>query len=359
MAVNRGEFQRGAQPELERKLSSGKSSGANAGARASAGADPFLGHSAALTAFLSSLRRAASSEGTVLLTGESGTGKSRAAERLHAWSPRAAGPLVAVSLVATSSTLIEATLFGHERGAFTDAHKSRLGIFRRAHGGTVVLDDIEHLPPETQVKLLRVLQERVVDPLGAEGSVPVDVRVVATCGTPLERVVAAGRFREDLYYRLAVLPLEVPPLRLRLDDLQPLCVDLIASVAARVGVLARELAPGALERLRAHAWPGNVRELENALERVLVLGSAPESAGRAIEAEEFAFLAQGLAGAADELARTALSLGLTMNDVTRAMMERALREHRGNVSAAARSVGLTRRAFDYRTAHAGEEEAKA
>jgi DNA-binding NtrC family response regulator len=334
--------------ELERKLSRALSRGA----------DPFLGNSAALNAFLSSLRRAASSEGTVLLTGESGTGKSRAAERLHAWSPRAAGPLVAVSLVATSSTLIEATLFGHERGAFTDAHKSRQGIFRRASGGTVVLDDIEHLPLETQVKLLRVLQERVVDPLGAEASVPVDVRVVATSGTPLEQVVAAGRFREDLYYRLAVLPLEVPALRLRLEDLEPLCVELIASVAARVGVAARELAPGALECLRAHAWPGNVRELENALERVLVLGSEPELAGRAIEAAEFAFLAQGAAGAADDLARTALSLGLTVDDVTRAMMERALREHRGNVSAAARSVGLTRRAFDYRTAHAEEEGPK-
>jgi DNA-binding NtrC family response regulator len=221
-----------------------------------------------------------------------------------------------------------------------------------------VLDDIEHLPPETQVKLLRVLQERVVDPLGAEAAVPVDVRVVATCGTPLEKVVAAGRFREDLYYRLAVLPLEVPPLRLRLDDLEPLSAELIASVAARVGVAARALAPEALQRLHAHAWPGNVRELENALERVLVLGSEPETAGQAIAAEEFAFLAQGVAGAADDLARTALSLGLTVDDVTRAMMERALREHRGNVSAAARSVGLTRRAFDYRTSHAGEEETK-
>jgi len=309
-----------------------------------------------LAAFLASLRRAAQSESTVLLTGESGTGKSRAAERLHAWSPRSAGPLVAVSLVATSSTLIEATLFGHERGAFTDAHKSRLGIFRRASGGTVVLDDIEHLPLDTQVKLLRVLQERVVDPLGAEAAVPVDVRVIATCGTPLERVVTAGRFREDLYYRLAVLPLELPPLRLRLDDLEPLCSELITNVAARVGVAARPLATDALARLRAHPWPGNVRELENALERVLVLGSGPESATHAIAAEELAFLEQGTLGVADELARSALSLGLTVDAVARAMMERSLREHRGNVSAAARSVGLTRRAFDYRMAHSGDEE---
>ena len=284
--------------------------------------DPFLGSCPALSEFLARLRRAAESDSTVLLVGESGSGKSRAAARLHGLSPRARGPFVAASLMATSSTLIEATLFGHERGAFTDAHKGRLGIFRRAHGGTVLLDDIEHLPLETQVKLLRVLQERVVEPLGAEASVPVDVRVV--------------------------LPIEVPPLRVRLDDLAALAEGLIEAVAERVGVVPRPLAPEALARLRQHGWPGNVRELENALERVLVLRStkiAPESP---IQAEELDFLDQASSGAADELARKALALGLTVDDVARAMMERALREHRGNVSAAARSVGLTRRAFYYR-----------
>ena len=310
--------------------------------------DPFLGSCPALSEFLARLRRAAESDSTVLLVGARGSGKRRAAARLHGLSPRARGPFVAASLMATSSTLIEATLFGHERGAFTDAHKGRLGIFRRAHGGTVLLDDIEHLPLETQVKLLRVLQERVVEPLGAEASVPVDVRVVATSSVPLERAVEAGRFRSDLYYRLAVLPIEVPPLRVRLDDLAALAEGLIEAVAERVGVVPRPLAPEALARLRQHGWPGNVRELENALERVLVLRStkiAPESP---IQAEELDFLDQASSGAADELARNALALGLTVDDVARAMMERALREHRGNVSAAARSVGLTRRAFDYR-----------
>ena len=304
------------------------------------------------------LRRAAASESTVLLTGESGCGKSRAAARLHQWSPRAQGPFVAASLVATSSTLIEATLFGHERGAFTDAHRARLGIFRRAEGGTVLLDDIEHLPLETQVKLLRVLQERVVEPLGAEAVVPVDVRIVATSGRSLETCVAEGRFRSDLYYRLAVLPLEVPALRQRLDDLGPLAEGLIAAVAARVGAALRTLSPAALAVLRTHGWPGNVRELENALERVLVL-CAPGTAGEPVAAEEFAFLRQATAGAADELARHALALGLSLDAVTRAMMERALREHRGNVSAAARSVGLTRRAFDYRIAHTEGTESEA
>jgi len=318
--------------------------------------DPFVGHSAALTAFLESLRRAARSESTVLLLGESGTGKGRAAERLHRWSPRASGPLVAVSLVATSPTLIEATLFGHERGAFTDASRARQGIFRRAHGGTVVLEGIEHLPVETQVKLLRVLQERVVEPLGAEAGVPVDVRVVATTGVPLEAAVEAGRFRSDLYYRLAVLPLEVPPLRLRLDDLGALAENLLGCVAARTGTRARPFGAGALERLARHPWRGNVRELENAIERVLVLGHGGEDP---IQPEDLSFLEEGLAGAADELARSALALGLTVEQLTRAMMERALQEHRGNVSAAARSVGLTRRAFDYRMAHAEGQEPRA
>ncbi|MSR62266.1 MAG: sigma-54-dependent Fis family transcriptional regulator [Planctomycetes bacterium] len=342
MAVNRGEIERDAK--------------ASSSGRADSAPDPFVGRSPALGEFLDQLRRAAESESTVLLCGESGTGKGRAAARVHAWSPRSAGPLVATSLVATSSSLIDATLFGHERGAFTDAHRARMGLFRRANGGTVVLDDIEHLPLDTQVKLLRVLQERVVEPLGSEESLPVDVRVVATSSLPLEREVAEGRFRQDLYYRLAVLPLTVPPLRLRLDDIEALAKGLIASVAGRASVAARPLSAAAVEALRAHSWPGNVRELENALERVLVLGSGPEAAGREIAAEEFGFLIESLAGAADELARAALSQGLKVGDVTQAMMERALREHRGNVSAAARSVGLTRRAFDYRMTH-GDEDA--
>ena len=343
MAVNRGESGREVQREPGRAQDGGF--------------DPFLGSSTALADFLTRLERAAQSESTVLLTGESGCGKSRAAARLHRRSARGSGPFVAVSLVATSGTLIEATLFGHERGAFTDAHKSRQGIFRRAHGGTVVLDDVEHLPLETQVKLLRVLQERVVEPLGAEAPVPVDVRVVATSGTPLEKAVEAGRFRADLYYRLAVLPIEVPALRLRLDDLEALCEGLVVSVARRVGVAPRPLSAEAMNVLRAHGWPGNVRELENALERVLVLGHAPAGAESPVQAAELDFLHQTVAGVADELARMALSNGLSVDDVARAMMERALREHRGNVSAAARSVGLTRRAFDYRIGRTDEDGA--
>ena len=344
MRVNRG--------ELERDPSSAPSGRRPEALRTP---DPFVGSGPALGDFLERVARAAASESTVLLQGESGTGKSRAAERLHRLSPRAAGPFVATSLVATSVTLIEATLFGHERGAFTDAHRARLGLFRRAEGGTVLLDGIDHLPLEAQVKLLRVLQERTVEPLGGEESVAVDVRIVATTSTPLERLVEAGEFRSDLFYRLAVLTLEVPPLRLRTEDLESLAAELLPCVAERVGVPARALSAGALAALRAHPWPGNVRELENALERVLVLGGEEGDPTREIAAEELAFLGQARAGAAAELARQALSLGLTVDTLTRAMMERALEEQRGNVSAAARTVGLTRRAFDYRMAHPDEE----
>jgi DNA-binding NtrC family response regulator len=348
VAVNRGELDGKTRPSraegAERALESGP--------------DPFVGPSAALGEFLARLRRAARSESTVLISGASGSGKTRAALRLHRWSARAERPYVAVSLVATTGTLVEATLFGHERGAFTDAHRSRLGIFRRADTGTVLLDDVEHLPLDTQVKLLRVLQERVVDPVGAEQGVPVDVRIVATTSRPLEELVARGAFREDLYYRLAVLPLEVPPLRARRDDLEALAGELVRAVAARAGVAPRPFAPEGLERLRAHSWPGNVRELENAIERVLVLAPGPAGGAPAVGADELAFLEQDRPEAVDELARRALALGLGVDDLARAMMERALAEARGNVSAAARSVGLTRRAFEYRrnAAGAGPEE---
>ncbi len=314
--------------------------------------EPFLGRSDALTGFLAHLSQVAASEATVLFTGESGSGKTRAARLLHEWSSRSSGPFVTASLAALSSTLIESALFGHERGAYTDAHRERSGLFRRAHGGTLVLDDVDHLPSEIQVKLLRVLQERVIEPLGAEGSVPVDVRVTATGSGRLESAIEEGRFRRDLYYRLAVVTLEVPPLRSRLEDLSALCERLIQTASARTGAPARPLSPQALERLRAHSWPGNVRELENALERVLILAPERDHA-LPIEAGELDFLELARAGAAEELARTALSMGLTVERVGRAMMERALAEHRGNVSAAARAVGMTRRAFDYRMGREG------
>jgi DNA-binding NtrC family response regulator len=304
------------------------------------------GSSRAPGAFLARIAQVAASGATVLIRGESGSGKNRAAEQIHAASPRASGPLVAVSLAALSPTLIEAELFGHEAGAFTGAVRARRGRFRQADGGTLVLDDVDSLPLDAQVKLLRVLQERVVEPLGAEGPVPVDVRVLCTSTRDLRELVARGTFRPDLYYRLAVVELEVPPLRARPDEVAPLARSLVEQIAVQRKLPRRELSPAAIERLRSHPWPGNVRELENALERVLTC--PPNGASAPVAAEEFAFLAEELAGAPAEIAERALALGLTLEQLEQAVIQAAWRAHRGNLAAAARQVGLSRRAFEYR-----------
>lgn len=316
---------------------------------------PFLGQGPAFAAFLSDLERAAQGPVTVLIQGESGSGKTSAAAHLHGSSPRAAGPLVTADLGALAPHLIEAQLFGHEEGAYTGADRARLGRFRAAEGGTLVLEGIEDLPLATQVKLLRVLQERVVEPLGAEVPVPVDVRVVATSTRPLLEAVEAGAFREDLYYRLAVVVLRVPPLRSRSEDLEALALSLVERTAARLSLEPRPLSPGALERLRGHPWPGNVRELENAIERVQVLAPGGRRTAPVVAAE-LAFLDEAVAGAAETLARQVLAMGLGLEELTGACLDQALREERGNASAAARRLGLSRRAFDYRKRKQAEAE---
>lgn len=317
----------------------------------------LIGSCETFRAFVETLRTVAQSDAGVLLQGESGAGKGQAARALHAASPRAEGPLAIANLAAVAPTLIEGALFGHERGAYTGADRARVGMFRAAEGGSIVLDDIDLLPREAQVKLLRVLQERIVEPLGAEEAVPVDVRVIATTNRDLRQEVAEGRFREDLYFRLAVVTLDVPPLRARKDDLPELAQALTERVAERVGRAPRPLAEDGLARLVAHPWPGNVRELENALERVHVLSPAGDSSEPApITADELAFLDESVAGVEGDLAKSALSAGLSIDALALAMMDLALAEERGNVSAAARRVGLTRRAFDYRMAHRPEPD---
>ena len=320
------------------------------------GAEPLPRRGEAAREFEERLRRVAGSDVTVLIEGESGAGKDAAARRLHRLSPRAAGPLIEVDLAALSPTLMEAELFGHEEGAFTGAHRARRGRFRRAQGGTLVLSGVEALPESLQVKLLRALQERVVEPLGSEEVLPVDARVVATSARELAGLVRAGRFREDLYYRLAVVVLRVPPLRAHPEDLPGLVEALAGGIARRAGVAPRAFPPEVLERLARHPWPGNVRELENALERVLVLGRRRRARGgpEPVAVEELDFLDEAVQGEAGRLAREALAAGLTIDDLSLAMIEEALAESRGNLSAAARRVGLTRRALEYRRRRAAE-----
>lgn len=313
----------------------------------------LLGDSPAKAAFEHDLERVAAADVSVLFEGESGSGKNLAARSLHARSPRAEGPLVEVDLSALSPTLLEAELFGHEEGAFTGAGKARVGRFARAQGGTIVLDGIERLGEGLQVKLLRALQERVVEPLGSETSVAIDVRIVATTTGSLQERVRARRFRDDLYYRLAVVRIAVPALRERARDLPAIARGLVQNIAARANVAPREFSAEALARLTAHAWPGNLRELENALERVLVLARA---SGGAIEANEFEFLDESVAGVPERLAREAIAHGVTLERFETALLEAALRETRGNVTAAARCAGLTRRAFELRHARRARGE---
>jgi DNA-binding NtrC family response regulator len=314
----------------------------------------MIGTSTAIETFRTRLAQVAAAGTTVLLQGESGVGKGLAARQLHAWSPRARGPLVEASLAALAPTLIEGELFGHVAGAFTGAVRARSGRFRQAHTGTLVLDDVDTLPNEVQVKLLRVLQERIVEPVGAESGELVDVRVVATTQADLRAAVEAGRFRRDLYYRLAVVELELPPLRARTEDLPALATEIGAALSVARSLPRRALSASALERLAAHSWPGNVRELENALERALVLCAARTDDAAPLEAQDFAFLGEDLVGVAEEIAARALAAGLTLGELERALLEQALREHRGNVAAAARALGLTRRAAEYRLARLGE-----
>ena len=311
------------------------------------GTPRLVQESSSARGFVAELEQVAQTDVTVLIEGEAGSGKSLAAAHLHRSSARAAGPFVDVSIAALAPTLVESELFGHEVGAFTGARSARVGRFRSAEGGTLVLEGIEGLSLDHQAKLLRVLQEKVVEPLGADGPQPIDVRVVATSTHALGGLVEQGRFREDLYYRIAVVTLRVPPLRSRVGDLEGLVADLGARVAARAGVPLRPLSGPALEILTGHAWPGNVRELENALERVMVLRPSDE-ASQPVAADELAFLEDATRGAAGKIARDVLARGLTLDELTYAVMEEAVREHRGNLSAAARSVGLSRRAFDYR-----------
>ncbi len=232
----------------------------------------LLGEAPATRRLRELIVKAAPSEATVLIRGESGSGKEVVARALHAHSARAAGPFVAVNCAAIAETLLESELFGHRKGAFTGADRDREGLFEAAKGGTLLLDEIGEAGPKVQAKLLRVHEERRLNRVGDPRERAVDVRVLAATNRPLEQAIAEGTFRQDLYYRLQVFPLDVPPLRERLDDLP----ELARHFLDRLGRRRQSLPAGTLQRLRAHTWPGNVRELRNLLERAHILaGDGP------------------------------------------------------------------------------------
>jgi len=288
--------------------------------------------------------RVAATSATVLITGESGTGKEVLARRIHVRSPRAEGPFVAVNCAAIPAELLESELFGHARGAFTGAVRDRAGRFRQASGGTLFLDEVGEIPPALQGKLLRALQEKAVDAVGADAPVPVDVRILAATNRDLLARIREGAFREDLYYRLNVVELAVPPLRERPDDIPPLVRRFVDEFAA-----GREIAvpPAVVEELSRRPWPGNVRELRNACERMVILcrgdevslddlPSAPRAAGEGgaeSGAAEWPPLPAG---------------GLSLVDLEKRVIERALQMKGGNITQAATYLRIPRHILVYR-----------
>jgi DNA-binding NtrC family response regulator len=244
---------------------------------------------------LSLIQRVAGSDATVLLHGESGTGKELVAQALHHWSPRRARPLVAINCAAIPDSLIESELFGHERGAFTGATAAKPGKFELADGGTLLLDEIGDLPLAVQAKLLRVLQERTVERVGGTRTITIDVRIVAATNADLGTAVQERRFREDLYFRLNVFPVSIPPLRDRVDDVPALVDHFIAKYARRMRRNVRGVAKGALQLLVRYRWPGNVRELENFVQRAIILAT-----GEWLQPADFALGLGEAAGAGPE-----------------------------------------------------------
>jgi transcriptional regulator with PAS, ATPase and Fis domain len=291
----------------------------------------------AFLAALTAVRRAARSDATVLITGETGTGKELVARLLHESSGRAGGPFVRVNCAALAEGVLESELFGHEAGAFTGATKGRRGRFELAQDGTLFLDEIGDISPRTQVALLRVLQEREIERVGGTCTIPVFARVVSATHHSLPRLVRAGRFREDLYYRLNVVRIDVPPLRCRPRDVVPLTAHFIRKHARSAPP--PSVAEGVIEHLCRHGWPGNVRELENAVERALVLATGPE-----LTLADFRLEAPLGSDAPDgpSSGRSRVPPREEARRTEREELRNLLMSHRGNVARAARAAGVAR-----------------
>jgi DNA-binding NtrC family response regulator len=315
------------------------------------GASPFpglIGRSAAMERIFRLIENLDQSEATVLLTGESGTGKEVVARALHSRSPRRAGPFVAVNCAALPGELLESELFGHVRGAFTGAVRDRAGRFELAEGGTLFLDEVGDLPLALQAKLLRVLQERTFERVGESAPRHTDARMLAATNVDLRRAVSEGRFREDLYYRLRVVPIEVPPLRARREDIEPLATFLLARVAARQGRALR-FSPDALRVLLRYAWPGNVRELENALEYAVAVCQGQTVLPEDLPAE---LIAEPAPTEPLQTASSTMGTG-TARESCDEELRRALESCRWNRTAAARRLGISRTTLWRRLREAG------
>lgn len=293
-----------------------------------------VGHSPQMGQAIDLAEKAAASKSTVLLLGESGTGKEIFARAIHRWSERKEKPFVAINCVGLSRELLESELFGHEKGAFTGATEVKKGKIELAHGGTVFLDEVGDVSPEIQTKLLRFLQEREFERVGGTKTIQVDVRIIAATNRDLERAVTEGRFREDLFYRLNVVPICLPPLRERKEEVPALAHYFMQRFSKETKKTFVEITREALEKLSAYAWPGNVRELANAIERAIVLGSGPNITVRD--------LAPRISAAEPKTLPEALSYRDAINAAKKQLIVMALRQTQGNRAAAARALGLQR-----------------
>jgi len=301
----------------------------------------LIGRSEGMRAVYRTIERVASSRANVLITGESGTGKELVARAVHELGPRREAPFVVVNCAAIPAELLESELFGHEKGAFTGAHERRIGRFEAASGGTLFLDEIGEMPLALQAKLLRAIQDRMIDRVGSTQPIPVDVRVVAATNRELEKEVAAGTFRADLYYRIHVVPIALPPLRERPEDIRLLAETFLVRARADAGRGPSRIAPAALAALERHGWRGNVRELENAIERAVALAD-----GEALELTDLPDeiqLAARTDALRDEVRAGRVDFDTAVARFESALIREALDRTGGNQTRAAEQLGLTRR----------------
>jgi len=299
----------------------------------------MIGESRGLTQAIASLEKAAKSNSIVLLRGETGVGKELMARHLHEQSLRAAGPFIELNCSAIPETLLESELYGHEKGAFTDAKTSKKGLVELADGGTLFLDEIGEMAPGLQAKLLRVLETRTFRRVGGANDIVADVRILAATHRDLQKMVGEGRFREDLYYRLNVVPIEMPPLRERVDDIPLLAEHFVAKICADLGRAPARIHPDALEPMKRYAWPGNIRELRNVIERILLLEADADIHREHLPRELLGASPRGGAGASSPFPPGVV---VPLSEVERMAITHALEVCGGNKTRAAQKLGISR-----------------
>ncbi|MBM3860952.1 MAG: sigma-54-dependent Fis family transcriptional regulator [Verrucomicrobia bacterium] len=312
------------------------------------GMETIVGKSSAMQQVFDIVQQVAPTRATALITGETGTGKELIAHAIHNLSLRKKAPFIAVHAAALPSTLLESELFGHEKGAFTGSVERRIGRFELADGGTLFLDEIGELEPQMQVKLLRVLEERAFERLGGQKTIEVDVRLIAATNKDLRKQVAEGKFRDDLFYRLSVVTIPLPPLRERRDDIPLLVAAFLRQCSEENGKSVTELTPDVINVLMAYDWPGNVRELRNTVEQMVVLARSEKLTLRDVPAV--------IRGGADLTKIAVVRTGMTVEEAEKELIVQALKELKGNRTKAAEKIGMSRRTLHRKLKRYGLEE---